>query len=208
MNPSPKYPEPNPSQPAENAGQASSATSPAISSLTASPPIPTENYELRILQSLRRIIRAIETHSQSLNQQHQVTGPQLACLLALRDEGLTTTRLAQTVYLSPSTVVGIVDRLIDKGLVSRERGRQDRRQVLVALTESGAALIASAPSPLQQTLAAGLRQLPQAEQVGITQALEKVVELMNARHIDAAPVLETGPIAQPRTTRGRKPPQP
>lgn len=208
MNSSPKYPEPNPGPPAEIAGQAGSTAASPLSSLTASPPIPTENYELRILQSLRRIIRAIETHSQALNQQHQVTGPQLACLLALRTEGLTTTKLAQTVYLSPSTVVGIVDRLIDKGLVSRERGRQDRRQVLVALTESGAALIASAPSPLQQTLAAGLRQLPQAEQVGITQALETVVELMNARHIDAAPVLETGPIAQPRITRGRKPPQP
>lgn len=207
MNTSPKHPEPNPSQPAENAGQARDAVPTTLSSLTASPPIPSESYELRILQSLRRIIRAIETHSQSLNQQHQVTGPQLACLLALRGEGLTTTKLAQTVFLSPSTVVGIVDRLSDKGLVSRERGRQDRRQVVVALTKSGAALIASAPSPLQQTLAAGLRQLPQTEQVGITQALETVVELMNARHIDAAPVLETGPLAQPRTRR-RTPPRP
>lgn len=207
MNSSPKYPEPNPGPPADNAGQASSTPAPTLSSLTAAPPIPSENYELRILQSLRRIIRAIETHSQSLNQQHQVTGPQLACLLALKGEGLTITKLAQTVFLSPSTVVGIVDRLIDKGLVSRERGRQDRRQVLVALTEAGTTLIASAPSPLQQTLAAGLRQLPQSEQVGITRALETVVELMNARHIDAAPVLETGPLA-PARSRRRTPPQP
>ena len=62
-----------------------------MTSLTATPPIPAANYELRILQSLRRIIRAIETHSQALSQHHQVTGPQLACLLALRESGALTT---------------------------------------------------------------------------------------------------------------------
>lgn len=189
-------------------GQSETTAAPPVTSLNEPPPIPPGSYELRILQSLRRIIRAIETHSQTLSQQHRVTGPQLACLLALRGEGSTTTKLAQTVYLSPSTVVGIVDRLEEKALVSRQRSSRDRRQVLISLTESGLQLAASAPSPLQQTLAAGLKQLPEAEQVGITLALEKVVELMNARYIDAAPVLETGPIAPPRTSRRRTPPQP
>ena len=177
-----------------------------VTSLTATPPIPAANYELRILQSLRRIIRAIETHSQSLSQHHQVTGPQLACLLALRESGaLTTCNLAQAVSLSPSTVVGIVDRLADKGLVSRERGSRDRRQVLVSLTESGLALTASAPSPLQETFAAALKLLPELEQVSITLALEKVVDLMNARGIDAAPLLETGPLPAPDRSPGTPP---
>lgn len=189
-------------------GQSEATAAAHVICLNQPPPIPAESYELRILQSLRRIIRAIETHSQTLSQQHRITGPQLACLLALRGEGSTTTKLAQTVYLSPSTVVGIVDRLEDKALVSRQRSSRDRRQVLISLTESGVQLAASAPSPLQQTLAAGLKRLPEAEQVGITLALEKVVELMNARNIDAAPVLETGPIAPPRTSRRRTPPQP
>lgn len=178
-------------------------------SLTDTPVIPAGNYELRILQSLRRIIRAIETHSQSLSQQHQVTGPQLACLLAVRDHGsLTTTKLAQAVFLSPSTVVGIVDRLIEKGLACRERGSQDRRQVLITLTEEGDILVNNAPSPLQETLTTGLRHLPELEQVSITLALEKVVDLLNARNIDAAPVLETGPIASPAQPLRRKPSKP
>ncbi len=189
-------------------GQAENSAAPPVACLKEPPQIPTGSYELRILQSLRRIIRAIETHSQLLSQQHQITGPQLACLLALRGEGLTTTKLAQTVFLSPSTVVGIVDRLAEKDLVNRQRSSRDRRLVLTSLTEAGVQLAASAPSPLQQTLAAGLKQLPEEEQVGITLALEKVVELMNARNIDAAPVLETGPIAPPRSTRRRTPPQP
>lgn len=181
---------------------------PPVPSLTATPPIPAESYELRILQSLRRIIRAIETHSQALVQNHHVTGPQLACLLAVREHGaLTTCKLAHAVFLSPSTVVGIVDRLAEKGLVTRERGQRDRRQVLVALTEAGLRLVERAPSPLQETLSAGLRELPALEQVSITLALEKVVDLMNARGIDASPLLETGSLAAP-VPRSEKPPLP
>lgn len=180
---------------------------PVVISLSVTPPIPAENYELRILQSLRRIIRAIETHSQALVQHHQVTGPQLACLLAMRQHGaLTTCKLAQAVFLSPSTVVGIIDRLTDKGLVARERGSRDRRQVLVALTEAGLRLTQSAPSPLQETFAAALKQLPELERVSITLALEKIVDLMNARGIDAAPLLETGPLVS--ATPPKKPPLP
>lgn len=172
-----------------------------VTSLTATPPIPAANYELRILQSLRRILRAVETHSQVLAQHHHVTGPQLACLLAIREHGaLTTCRLAQAVFLSPSTVVGIVDRLTDKGLLTRERGRRDRRQVVVTLTEKGQALTENAPSPLQETFAVALRQIPELERVTITLALERVVDLMDARGIDAAPILEAGPLA------GNRPP--
>ncbi len=161
-----------------------------------SPQIPKTSYELRIFQSLRRIIRAIEIHSQKLAQTHQITGPQLGCILAIGENGsLTTTKLAQTVFLSPSTVVGIVDRLEKKGLVARTRGLQDRRQVQIGLTESGKLLAQSAPSPLQDTLADALKGLPELEQVSITLALEKVVDLMEAGRIEAAPVLETGPLS-------------
>jgi DNA-binding MarR family transcriptional regulator len=172
------------------------ATTPArIVSLSETPPIPEGNYELRIFQSLRRIIRAIEIHSQKLSHDHQITGPQLGCLLAIKQHGaLTTTRLAQTVFLSPSTVVGIVDRLEEKGLVSRLRSTRDRRQVQICLTEAGNSLADSAPSPLQETLAGSLQNLPALELVSITLALDKLVSLMEAGEISAAPILETGPL--------------
>lgn len=174
----------------------------SIVSLSETPPIPEGNYELRIFQSLRRIIRAIEIHSQKLSHDHQITGPQLGCLLAIKQLGaLTTTRLAHTVFLSPSTVVGIVDRLEEKGLVSRTRNARDRRQVHICLTETGKLLTGSAPSPLQETLASGLKNLPALELVSITLALDKLVNLMEAGEISAAPILETGPLLAPIDTR-------
>ena len=166
---------------------------PAATAITGA--IPKNSYELRIIQSLRRIIRAIEIHSRKLAQKHQITGPQLACLIALLEEGpLLGTHLAKKVYLSPSTVVGIIDRLEEKGLVKRERSPRDRRHVEVSISEVGHRIAANAPSPLQDRLSEALKNLPELEQVSITLALEKVVDLMEAGSIDASPVLKTGPI--------------
>lgn len=163
---------------------------------TETPAVPVGSYELRVLQSLRRIIRAVEIHSKKLAHSHKITGPQLGCLAAIKENGpLTTTKLAQAIYLSPSTIVGIIDRLEEKGLVVRQRGRKDRRQVQICLTEDGEQLLVRAPSALQDTLAEALKNLPELEQVSITLALEKIVDLMEAGKIEASPVLETGSLA-------------
>jgi DNA-binding MarR family transcriptional regulator len=166
---------------------------------TETPAVPDGSYELRVLQSLRRIIRAVEIHSKKLVHNHNITGPQLGCLAAIKEKGpLTATKLARAVYLSPSTIVGIVDRLEEKNLVARQRGNKDRRQVQICLTESGEQLLDSAPSALQDTLAEALKKLPELEQVSITLALEKIVDLMEAGKIEASPVLETGSLFSPR----------
>ena len=157
------------------------------------PEVPKGSYDLRILQALRRIIRAVDIHSHKLSTQHKITGPQLACLLTVKQGGpITSSKLAKTVYLSPSTVVGIIDRLEEKQLVVRNRSSQDRRQIHISITPQGEALVAAAPSLLQDRLAAALVELPEIEQVSITMALEKLVDLMEARHIGASPLLETG----------------
>jgi DNA-binding MarR family transcriptional regulator len=47
------------------------------------------------------------------------------------------TELAEQAMLSLSTVTGIVDGLVEKSLVRRERSEEDRRVVRVELTEEG-----------------------------------------------------------------------
>ncbi len=159
------------------------------------PKIPIKNYELRILQALRRIIRAVDIHSRKLATKHKITGPQLGCLLAVKENGpITSAKLAQKVYLSPSTIVGIIDRLEEKKLVQRERNSKDRRLIHICITPAGEQLITAAPSLLQDTLVSALIALPDEEQISITMALEKLVDLMEAGHISAAPLLETGPL--------------
>jgi len=158
--------------------------------------VPRQSYELRILQCLRRIIRAVDIHSSKLATQYKITGPQLGCLMALKESGpITSARLAKQIYLSPSTIVGIVDRLEEKGLVERKRDKKDRRLIHICITAAGQRLIAAAPSLLQDTLSRGLVELPESEQIAITTSLEKLVELMEAGELGAAPILETGPLS-------------
>lgn len=145
-------------------------------------PIDTEpGYDLRILRALRRITRAIELHSRQLSAGSRITGPQLLCLRTVIDKGpMTATAISQEVHVSASTVVGILDRLEDKGLILRERSRTDRRIVFVSATDAGRELAQNTPSPLQQKLAESLQALPELEQATITLSLERVAALIES----------------------------
>jgi DNA-binding MarR family transcriptional regulator len=160
-----------------------------------SPRVPDERLDLQILQSIRRIMRAVDIYSRKLRSQCELTAPQLVCLGTIVEHGpLTVSGIAQRVYLSPSTVVGILDRLEARGLVARERDTNDRRVVNTCATNAGKETISKAPSALQDGLHEALRNLPLLEQATIALSLKRVVDLMEAGSIDAAPILETAPI--------------
>jgi len=152
-------------------------------------------YDLRILRALRRIIHSVDLYSKQLAATNQITAPQLICLLHVVNNGpVSATAIGREVHLSPSTVVGILDRLEEKGLVGRHRSHEDRRIVRVTATRDGVELSRRAPSPLQQALANSLAELPELEQATIALSLERIVGLMEAPEVDAAPILATGPI--------------
>jgi DNA-binding MarR family transcriptional regulator len=170
------------------------------------PEIPRERYDLQILRALRKIIRSVDIYSKKLVGSHDVTAPQLVCLITIAQEGpLSLTRIAEKVYLSPSTVVGILDRLESKGLVLRARDTRDRRLVNVTATATGRRLASHAPSPLQAGLANALKNLPEIEQATIALSLNRIVDLMEAEAIDASPVLDTGTILTDTTTVDAEP---
>jgi len=153
-------------------------------------------YEESILRSLRRIARAVDLHSRRLARKYELTGPQLVCLRHIQREAITTpSALARAIHLSQGTVTGILDRLEARGLVSRERSRHDKRRVLLQLTASGEELVASAPSPLHEQLSTRLAVLPEGEQATIDWILHRVVTLMEAEDVDAAPMLSSGPVS-------------
>lgn len=180
--------------------------SPAVTSTTSGPDLPatstsqqapTTRYDLRVLKALRQIIRAVDLHSRQLLGQHKVTGPQLITLLTVENCGpVTATAIAGHIHLSPSTVIGILDRLETKGFIRRDRDPKDRRLVQVSLTELGEVLARNAPSPLQDTLAEAMGKLPETELATIAESLERIVGLMQIQHVEAAPILETGPIGR------------
>lgn len=146
-----------------------------------------QQYDLRILRALRRITRSVALHSRQLAACSHITAPQLVCLRTVIDRGpLTATAISREIHVSASTVVGILDRLEDKGLIKRERGREDRRIVFVSATPAGIELAAATPAPLQKKLADALNALPELEQATITLSLERIVDLIEADGIGVA----------------------
>ncbi len=63
-------------------------------------------------------------------------------------------------------------------------------------TDTGRTLAEHAPSPLQDGLAGSLKRLSEMEQATIALSLERIVDLVAAGEIDAAPMLETGSLDQ------------
>lgn len=150
-----------------------------------------------ILRSLRRITRAIDLHSKQLLAECGLTGPQLVCLRTIgRQTHVSVGQLANAVSLSQATITGIVDRLVDRGLVRRRRGTTDRRSVSVSITDAGRELVASAPSPLQERFSSRLRALPEEERRSLSAALERVVQMMDGSELDAAPLLDVGDVGR------------
>ncbi len=153
-----------------------------------------------VLRSLRRILQAVDLHGRGLKARHGLTGPQIICLREIRRrESLNTGRLAREVGLKPPTVTGIVDRLEERGLVTRRRRHRDKRQVRVELTEQGCTVVDAAPAPLQEKFVERLGYLPRERQEAIAAHLDEVVGLLEADDIEAGPLLAQGS-ANPAST--------
>lgn len=172
--------------------------------MLATVPQQTDDAALAILSSLRRILRRVELSSADLEQAHAITQPQLVCLRAIAAAGTCTqSDLSRAVHLSASTLVGVIDRLEAKGLVTRTRDQEDRRRVFLAASEAGRAKAAIAPEPLHQRVAQALAELPPAERRRIERALARLVTLLEAEDIEDQPILASGPIPKPADLEGR-----
>jgi DNA-binding MarR family transcriptional regulator len=67
-----------------------------------------------------------------------VTMAQMRVLMLLRALGeLSMSEAASALRVSQSTASGLVDRLVESGLVARHGDTNDRRQVIVSLTQAG-----------------------------------------------------------------------
>ena len=104
-----------------------------------------------IVKSIRRLVRAEYLDSQKMSKQFGLTGPQSLVLRLLIKEGaLSSADLSRQMYVTPSNITGIIDRLEKKGLVERIRKQGDRRVALITLTQSGQKLGKTIPDPIEK----------------------------------------------------------
>nr|WP_290442918.1 MarR family winged helix-turn-helix transcriptional regulator [Rhodovulum tesquicola] len=145
--------------------------------------------------ALRRILRATELYGRDLARAAGLTPVQIRVLQIVAETGQSTPKaISARMGVSQPTMTTLIDRLVAKGLVERRRSEADRRQMNIFVTEAGREAIARAPDPLHDRYVAAFEALPDWEQAMLVAALERVAGLLDAGHLDVAPVLDLGDI--------------
>jgi DNA-binding MarR family transcriptional regulator len=151
--------------------------------------IKNESVIKEIVDSIRRLYRAVYLDSFKISRQFGLTGSQSAILRNLSVTGpLSSADLSRRLYVTPSNITGIIDRLEKKGLVKRIPKEGDRRVALINLTEEGNKLSHSLPDPIEQKLISGLDDLDPAQIRTLATEMNQILNLIDARGVEPAPI--------------------
>ena len=142
------------------------------------------NMVAEIIDNIRRVFQVVNEQSKRAEKDTGITGPQLWAIKTIGEFApIKGAELARRMYLHPTTIVGILDRLEARDLVVKTRSKVDRRVVEVELTEQGKALVASAPEVAQGLLVKGLETLAADKLLRISDGLEELVSILGAKEI-------------------------
>src|SRR5262245_21397045 len=86
--------------------------------------------------------------------------------------------LARATHQSAASLTGVVDRLLEKRLVARVRPEGDRRQVMVALTDSGRVLLDRIAEARRLEMRKALEYIPPDDVGELQRLLDVVIEGM------------------------------
>jgi DNA-binding MarR family transcriptional regulator len=114
---------------------------------------------LRFMRLLWELVHTLDRASKHMNRDLGVTGPQR---LALRVIGLfpaiSAGQLARILHVHPSTLTGVLQRLIDQRLVERAAAASDRRRAQLRLTARGRRIDGLGTGTVEAAVTAVLRR--------------------------------------------------
>lgn len=102
-------------------------------------------------------------------------------LLVDRNGEIIMSRIADYVNVSMSTANGIVERLIKKGFLSRERSDSDRRIVVIRLTEEGKSLIVELKRVVLEYIGLIFDALDEEERKLIVKIFFKITDIIDRK---------------------------
>ena len=142
-----------------------------------------------IVGAIRRLNRAVYLDASRTSREFGLTRSQSGVLKILDTYGpLSSADLSRKLYMTPSNMTGIIDRLEKKGLVDRTRQPVDRRVVLITLTESGKDLSRLLPDSIERKLVSELIVLSPEQIQTLSKAMNQIVHLMDAHWIEDTPL--------------------
>ena len=96
----------------------------------------------RAMELDRKVHRYLRRQSFEAWMNLELTVPQVKTLFFVSNEGQTNSRkLARAMHVTPSNITGIVDRLVEQGLLIRQEKPDDRRVSVLRTTDKGENLL-------------------------------------------------------------------
>jgi DNA-binding MarR family transcriptional regulator len=137
---------------------------------------PTHVKVEQVLNSFAEVMSAlmIDQYQKHLAEL-DLTFPQAQAMRILRRGALPTGQLASQLKISAPAISQLTDRLIRKGLIERTAAADDRRCVIVALSEHGCQLVDQFRQRRREIFTRALEHLSKEEQAEINEVLVKVV---------------------------------
>lgn len=120
-----------------------------------------------------------------------LTLPQAQVLRVLRRGPLLTGQLAAQLKISAPAITQLTDRLLRKGLIERRAAADDRRCVIVVLSDKGARLIDQFRQRRRDIFTRALTGLSETEQKLVIEVLGRVVRALESFEMGTATLQKT-----------------
>jgi len=124
---------------------------------------------------------------------HDLSIIQVRLLGVLRDRRPTMNQLGKLLGLDKSSITGLVDRAERRGLVTRIPSTEDRRAVLVGLTDHGRSLVSRAATGFGADVSAILDLVPPADRDTLSGIVSRLlVAYAASQGVDLLETVDTG----------------
>ena len=134
-----------------------------------------EEIIAQIIEAQRRMNRVIREHTLDSWVKLNLTIPQLKSLFYISRHGrVNPSGLASGIRVTPANVTGIVDRLVEQGLLSRTLDPDDRRISWLTVTDRGKTLINDLREGRAQEMRKTLDNLTEEELSSVAHGFELV----------------------------------
>ncbi len=127
---------------------------------------------LQVLKKFRIIYGSVRQQFRDVEQTCGVTGSQLWILQEVaKTPEIGVSELAVRLSIHQSTCSQLVEKLVTRELIIKERSTEDQRRVGLCLTEESARILKNAPGPAEGILPEALQALPEAALLALDKSL-------------------------------------
>jgi DNA-binding MarR family transcriptional regulator len=137
---------------------------------------------IQVLRKFRVIYGSVRQHFREVEKNCGVTGSQLWILQAVaKNPGLGVSELAERLSIHQSTCSQLVEKLVARHLIHKERSKEDQRRVGLSLTKEASKILKNAPGPAEGILPEALNAMSESCLVDLDNSLIEVINQLRIR---------------------------